>query len=173
MTPSPAAPYMTYFTRYAVPSPCPSRRVRAEEAEYTITAPPARRQNVAVRSSRCSSGCCLGGLAIRAGFDRTRRTPPGGAPDASRRRGERFPVVVTARRIWGPGGIYRVRGGWAPVNAGRLRDSGARPALTAIGRERRSPSRFGARPALTATWAVHAGRLRDSVPDRRRRRHGP
>src|SRR5215211_2551073 len=85
MTPSPAAPYMTYFTRYAVPSPCPSRRVRAEEAEYTITAPPARRQNVAVRSSRCSSGCCLD-LPIRAGFDRTRRTPPARGPSAADQR---------------------------------------------------------------------------------------
>src|SRR5918999_1560320 len=70
---------MTYFTRYAVPSPCPSSRVRADEAEYTITAPPASRQNVAVSSSRCSSGCGLSAraeLAIRAGFDAGGRAPP-------------------------------------------------------------------------------------------------
>ena len=33
MTASPTAPYATYLTRYAVPSPWPSSSVRADEAE--------------------------------------------------------------------------------------------------------------------------------------------
>src|SRR5215203_1591676 len=94
MTTSPTAPYMRYLTRYAVPSPWPSRSVRAEDAEYTITAPPASRQNVAVRSRRCSSGCWRD-LAIRPRFDSTPRTPPGGnrrtAPSGS---GQRLEVVA-------------------------------------------------------------------------------
>src|SRR5215203_1984434 len=57
-----------------------------------MTAPPASRQNVAVRSRRCSSGCWRD-LGIRPAFDGGSRTPPA---RRSRRRAREHLEVLAA-----------------------------------------------------------------------------